>query len=111
MTGKTRGGCDSYKAQHTSGVLMPKWMFQVNIEPYDEHRLNNITSWNGGHKENVSGFEFCLCSVYPKESLGCNIVKPWPPQGLVSTLRCPRCEACVHLFIQLVVEEKCSEGT
>ena len=63
---------------------------------------NNINSWNGEHKENVSDVEFCLCSVYPKESLGCNIVKPWPPQGLVSTLRCPRCEACVQLFIRLV---------
>ena len=47
----------------------------------------------------VHEFGFCLCPANPKESLGCNVVKPCPPQGLVSTLRCPRCEAPVPLFI------------
>ena len=47
----------------------------------------------------VHEFGFCLCATNPKESLGCNVVKPWPPQGLVPTLRCPRCEAPVPLFI------------
>ena len=85
-------------------------MHDAETDISTESRTQNHTKWGilqrcGRIKNTTRGFlpvhefGFCLCPTNPKESLGCKVVKPWPPQGLVPTLRCPRCEAPVPLFI------------